>query len=100
MKTLFRVLFKIIALPFGITLTILSPALTFLFCWAKTILEIGSFIGVLLSIGILIAGSTQGFIVFLILSFLISPFGIPAIAEWLINKVDDLSYSVWGFITR
>ena len=90
--------FKIIAAPLVVILTIAVAVLTFLFCWAKTFLEIISGIGVLLSIVLFFIGQKLGCCVFLILSFLISPLGIPAIADWLIDKVDDLNYSLRYFI--
>jgi hypothetical protein len=40
-----------------------------------------------------------GGVIFLALSFLISPLGIPAIAEWLIEKLYDINYSLRDFIT-
>ncbi len=94
-----RLIFKIIAAPIVLALTIITPVFTFLFCYASVFLQIVSVLGVLLSIGILIAGSKLGCVVFLILSFLISPFGIPAIAEWLIDKARGLNYSLRDFIT-
>lgn len=90
--------FKIIAVPFVVALTIITPIFTFLFCWAKTFMEILSGIGVLVSIAIFISGSKLGCVVFLILSFLISPFGLPAIAEWLIDRIEDMNYSLRYFI--
>ena len=36
---------------------------------------------------------------FLVLAFLISPYGIPAIAEWLVNKLHNLNFALRGFIT-
>lgn len=90
--------FKIIAVLFVIVLTIVTPLLTFLFCYAKTFMEILSGIGVLVSIAIFFAGSKLGCCVFLFLSFLISPLGIPAIAEWLIDRIEDLNYSLRSFI--
>lgn len=34
----------------------------------------------------------------LVLAFLLSPFGLPAAAEWLVCKLDDLTYSLKTFI--
>ncbi len=93
-----KLIFKIIAAPLVLVLTIIAPLFTFLFCYAAAILGVISGIGVLLSIALFFAGTTQGCIVFLILSFLISPLGIPAIAEWLIDKLHDLNYSLRDFI--
>jgi len=93
-----KLIFKIIALPFVLALTIIVPLFTFLFCYASALLQVASVIGVLVSIALFFAGTTTGCIVFLILSFLISPFGIPAIAEWLIDRLHGLNYSLRDFI--
>ena len=34
-----------------------------------------------------------------VLAFLVSPFGIPAIADWLMDKLYSLKYSLQDFIT-
>lgn len=94
-----RWILKIITVPFVVALTITVAVLTFLFCYAVAVLQVVSGIGVLLSIIMLVTGEKLGGIVFLILSFLISPLGIPAIAEWLIDKLDDLNYSLRNYIT-
>ncbi|KAB1434226.1 CD1845 family protein [Candidatus Galacturonibacter soehngenii] len=95
---LIKFVFKIIAAPLVVVLTIATPIFTFLFCYAATLLEIVSGIGVLVSIALLISGEKLGCGVFLFLSFLISPFGIPAIAEWLIDRLRSLNYSLRYFI--
>lgn len=92
------ILFKIIAVPFVVLLTITIPIFTFLFSYAAAILQVISGIGVLISIVLLISGETLGFGVFLFLSFLISPLGIPAIAEWLIDKLQSLNSALRFFI--
>lgn len=89
----------IIAGPLVVLLSITIPILTFLFCYAAALLKIVSGISVLISIVLLISGETLGFGVFLFLSFLISPFGIPAIAEWLIDRLSSLNSSLRYFIS-
>ena len=54
---------------------------------------------VILSVLLFITGETTGGIVFIILAFLFSPFGIPAIAEWLVLKLNDLKENLKDFIT-
>jgi len=93
-----KLIFKIIALPFVLVLTIIAPLLTFLFCSASVFLTILSGIGVLVSIALFFAGTTTGCIVFLIISFLLSPFGLQAIAEWLIGRVNGINYSLRDFL--
>ena len=41
----------------------------------------------LLSLILFIGGQTVGGIAFLVLAFLVSPFGVPAIAAWLVDKL-------------
>lgn len=93
-----KLLFKIITAPLVVLLTITIPIFIFLFSYAAAILQVVSGIGVLISIVLLISGETLGFGVFLFLSFLISPLGIPAIAEWLIDKLQSLNSSLRFFI--
>ena len=94
-----RILFKIVAVPFVVALTIIVPVLTFLFCYAATFLAVVSGIGVLISVVFFITKETLGGCVFLTISFLISPLGIPAIAEWLIDRLDGLNCSLKNYIT-
>lgn len=89
---------KLIAAPLVVALTITVAVFTFLFCWASTFLEIISGIGVLLGIVLFVIGQALGGCVFLVLVFLLSPLGLPAIASWLIDKADDLNYSLRNFI--
>ena len=51
------------------------------------------------AVALFISGQTLGGIVFLVLAFLISPYDIPAIAEWLVDKLHNLNFALRGFIT-
>ena len=94
-----RIILKIIAAPFVVVLTIVCAMLTFLFCWAKVLTAIASGIIMLLAIILFFMGQITGGIVFAVIAFLCSPVGLPAIAEWLIDKLDDLKFSLKGFMT-
>ena len=94
-----RIILKILAAPFVVALTILWAVLVFVFCWAETILQFASGIAGLCAIVMLIAKQTTGGIAFAVIAFLISPVGIPAIAGWLINKLDDMNDALKDFIT-
>ena len=48
----------------------------------------------LLGVAVLITYSPQNGIILLVLSFLISPFGLPKAALWLLGKVQDLKYAI------
>jgi len=94
-----RIIFKILVAPLVPVLTITVAMLNFLFCYAVVVLHFISGIGVLLGVVALITHKTTNGIILLILAFLLSPVGIPAIAGWLIDKMDDLNYSIKDFIT-
>ena len=94
-----RIILKIIAAPFVVVLTISGAVLIFLFCWAEMILKFASGIAGLVAVILLFAGQTPGGIVFAVITFLISPVGIPAFAKWLIDKLYDLNDTLKCFIT-
>ena len=93
-----RIILKIIAAPFVIILTPTVALLTFLFCYAVAALNIISGIATLLGAVMLFAYSVTNGVIILVIAFLLSPLGIPAIAEWLIDKLDDVNYSLKNFI--
>jgi len=99
-----RIIFKIIAAPFVLVLTILVAVLDFLLSVSSGILSVIALILALLSIiSLVTAGGNDYFIrtgiAGLIMGFLISPFGIPAIGEWISGLLDSLNYSLKNFIT-
>ena len=94
-----RIILKIIAAPFVVILTPTVAILNFLFCYAAWAMNIVSVIGAIIGIITLITGQTTNGIIILVLAFLLSPFGITAIAKWLLDKLDDLNYSLKDFIT-
>ena len=53
----------------------------------------------LLTLVLFIGGQTLGGAVFLVLAFLVSPFGIPAIADWLVERLHSINYTLRDFIT-
>ena len=93
-----RILFKIIFAPFVVILTLLWAVLVFLFGIASELMKFACGIGILLSITLFLIGQTTGGIVFMTISFIISPVGLPLIAEWLIDRIDDLNFALKDFI--
>jgi len=94
-----RTILKIFVAPFVVLLTIFWAAMVFVFSWAETILQFVSGIAMLLALVMFFGKQIPGGITFAAIGFLISPVGIPAIAEWLINKIDDLNGALKDFIT-
>lgn len=74
------IVLKILAAPFVVVLTVLAAVVSFLFCMATAVFVVACVVLTLLAVALFISGQTLGGIVFLVLAFLISPYGIPAIA--------------------
>ena len=94
-----RIILKIIAAPFVLVLTLLVAVLNFSVSLSSWMFGILSFFLALCGLfELFIHGNPQWGITGLVLAFLLSPFGLPAAAEWLVCKLDDLNYSLKTFI--
>ena len=87
------IVLKILAAPFVVALTLLVAIVSFLYCVASALCHIGCVVLTLLALVLFIGGQTLGGVVFLV------PFGIPAIADWLMDRLYSLKYSLQDFIT-
>lgn len=93
-----RIVGKLLALPFALALSLLTLVLAFFHQIAGVALNIlcGLFVvGSLFTL--FIEGDSWG-IQGLVIAFCISPFGLPLLAELLLNGLADLSGSMWGYI--
>lgn len=93
------IVLKILAAPFVVALTLLVAIVSFLYCVASALCHIGCVVLTLLALVLFIGGQTVGGIVFLVLAFLVSPLGVPAIAEWLVDKLHSAKFALRDFIT-
>ena len=93
------IVLKILAAPFVVALTLIVAIVSFLYCVASALCHIGCMVLTLLALVLFIAGQVLGGVVFLVLAFLVSPFGVPAIADWLMDRLYSLKYSLQNFIT-
>ena len=82
-----RIILKIIAAPAVLALTLIVAVLNF----SVSLAVCGLF-------ELFIQSNPQWGSTGLVLAFLLSPFGLPAAAEWLVCKLDDLNYSLKTFI--
>ena len=100
-KGFFKLIFKVIALPFIVALTIAVPFMTFLFSLSEGICAVLSFIIAAGGVGIWATGTGTAFqgIVLIVMGFLLSPLGLHAVADWFIDRLDDLNGSLKDFIT-
>ena len=63
------IVLKILAAPVMVALSLLAAMVTFLFCVAAAVCELGCIVLTLLSLILFIGGQTVGGIVFLVLAF-------------------------------
>ena len=95
-----RLIFKIFALPFLLVLSLLAAVLMFLYDVAGWFLSLASGILAVIAVGLFVLQHQPvGGVAFLVLAFLLSPYGLPAVAEFLIGHLDELNYSLRRFIT-
>lgn len=93
------IVLKILAAPVVVALTLLAAVVSFLLCVAGAVCVVGCVALTLLALVLFISGQTLGGVVFLVLAFLVSPYGIPAIADWLVARLHALNYTLRDFIT-
>lgn len=91
---LLKLLLKIVAAPVILVLTLFVWFCAGLVYISGLVLGLVSMVLGLLGVAVLITYSPQNGIILLVLSFLISPFGLPKAALWLLGKVQDLKYAI------
>ena len=99
MKFLLKLILKIIAIPFVIALTLVNALIEFVLFLSGKFLALLSF---LFGIGGVYAlcsgGSTLNGVVALVMAFVVSPFGVPAIVGFLAGLLDGLNDCIKEFI--
>ena len=95
-----RTILKIIAAPFVLALILAVAVLSFLSCIAGAFCWLACTAFVLLAVCGLFAGLKTGCIAMLVLAFLVSPFGLPAIGEWLLERLYGVKYALQDFLSR
>lgn len=89
-----RGLLKILLLPLRLVLGIAIGVCRFFCICSTAVLSVMSSILFLLSLMAFLVGHTQAGVLGLIGAFLISPFGFPKAASWMIDRIDDLRAAV------
>ncbi len=87
-----KIIFKILAIPFIIALSISVAFLYFIFCVSEWICTVAAVILAALGAFTFFTGGTViNSVVLLLLGFLISPLGLRAVIEWFIDRLADLN---------
>lgn len=87
-----RIIIKILLFPIVLALTLLVAFCRFFCLFSGMVLGIVAFLLFLLGIVVLFAGRVEGFIGFLVLAWLVSPYGLPLAASWLTERVADFNH--------
>lgn len=87
-----RIIIKILLFPIVLALTLLVAFCRFFCLFSGMVLGIVAFLLFLLGIVVLFAGRVDGFIGFLVLAWLVSPYGLPLAASWLTERVVDFNH--------
>lgn len=87
-----KILFKILLLPVVLALTIFVAVCRFICTFSSMVLSILASLLFLCGLGcIVLLRDLPGAVPILIFAFAISPYGIPAVAQWLTDRLDDLN---------
>jgi len=88
-----RIILKILLFPVVVLLTVVVAMCRFLCTFSTMLLSILAMVMFLLSLGtMIILNDVPGGLKAMLLAYLVSPFGIPLFASWLVEKVDDFNY--------
>ena len=91
-----RLILKLITAPLILFLTVLVAVLLFLFSLSSFLLTAASVIMALLGVGLI--SYPVGGVIYLVIAFLLSPYGLQAVAGAVITGLDSLNLSLRQFI--
>ena len=85
-----RILFKLLLWPLVLVLSFIVAFGRFLYTFSSILLSVLSGLFFFFAVGNLIMGEKEAAAGLFLTGFFISPFGIPALALWMVEKLDDL----------
>lgn len=89
-----RLILKIFVAPFIVALTVfvwICSALLYCSVWVFGLA--GTVLGIFGVLALITHQITNG-IILLVMAYLVSPYGIPIAATWLLGKIQDLRYAI------
>ena len=94
-----RIIGKIVLLPFAAVLALAVAVLGFLLWLANAALYIICLLFLVAAFSLLVVdGDHGGCIQMLVMAFLISPFGLPLLADFALESLSGACGSLWGYI--
>ena len=91
---LVKLILKIVVAPVVLLLTLAIWICVGLVYVSGLVLGLISMVIALLGVAVLVTYSPQNGLILLVIAFLISPFGLPKLAVWLLGKVQDLKFII------
>lgn len=98
--SILKLLLKIIVAPVILALTLFIWICVGIVYISGLILGLLSMVIAVLGVAVLITYSPQNGLILLLIAYLISPYGLPMAAIWLLGKVQDLKYAIQDLVYR
>lgn len=95
---MFRLILRMLLAPIILLLTAVTFLLALLLALSTRVLAIISSLGVTLSLLLFVTGDYKNGGIFLLLAWLISPIGLPLIAEWLWRGLYNVRGMMWRIV--
>ena len=95
---LVKLLLKIVVAPVVLLLTLAIWICVGLVYVSGLVLGLLSMVIALLGVAVLVTYSPQNGLILLVIAFLISPFGLPKLAFWLLGKVQNLKFAIQDLV--
>ena len=94
-----KMLCKVLMVPVVLSLILFTAMMKFLFSVGSFLLTVASVVLVVLGIALFSTPTPLGGAVFLFLAFLLSPFGLQVVADFLIEVLDGSKNALCRFLT-
>lgn len=95
-----KLLLKIVVAPLVVLLTLAIWICVGLVYVSGLVLGLVSMVIAFLGVAVLVTYSPQNGFILLVIAFLISPYGLPLAAIWLLGKVQNFQYLLQNIIHR
>ena len=91
---LLKFLLRVFLSPFMLVLTLIQLILTFIIGLASWLLSIAATIFFIVAIFVFFSEGIKAGISILIIAWLISPYGVPLFAQWIVDKTVDIKFFI------
>ena len=96
--TVLKLILKIMIAPVILLLTLAIWICVGMVYVSGLVLSLFSMVFVLLGVGVLMTYSPQNGLILLVIAYLLSPFGLPKLAFWMLGKVQDLKFAIQDLV--